>query len=1125
MKLKRMLAVGTAMLGVSAFVPTPIVQKCVSLVFADDTQTYGDFVYRVNKSTEYDWNTGKSTSHEYVSIIGIADSAKGDIVYPDEIDGLKVETIDFEDFGYGRKDITSVTLPKYLVSVFCCNDIPDSCEIKLAEGCENFVIEGDFLLNNASFYDYSTYEKKKGLTIVRPLGKLSGEVTVPEGVVNPGSFAGEHDITVINLPSTVSSIDWYFCSDMPSLTAINVDEDNPTYFSYKGALGKQYTYQRSEWDEEQQEYVAVGEPEVTRYILAVPEGYEGEFVVDDGESMIITGASFEYVSKMTGVKLGKDTIFNCSGFEGCTSLEDIEINGTVWSISGIEKWYQWNYDNDTDEWKQSDEPTSYDITKSMFGDTKWYQDQPDGVLYCGATVIGYKGEPTSGTIDIKEGTRTIVDKAFNGQDIGNVVVNIPASVERIGAYALDCPNLKAVNIDKDNPNYTSIDGVVYDKNVTMLKLYPQAKTDETFNVPDGVQLIAVDAAGGNKYLKHLNLSSSVGYVYSGEFGAFRNCTALEEVVTANGTDYFDTCAYKNCKLKTIDLSETVKEFYDGDDFEESNCTFDYLVFRNPDCMINGMKNCTIVGPEGSNAQAFAQEHQIDFMLLDDYDKEQATATTTAVTTTAATTTTTTATIAAGVKSTKLKFSTADTIVKKIDDVMKIVQVSGYFDVEGSRALDENSTDFAQVKEGVVASVAQAVMNTVLTESNYTSMTRDISETAVAHFNKYYTVKTGYTLTAISIVNINLKNKDEQTTTTTIATTTTTTEQPTTTTTTTTAQPTTTTTTTTAQPTTTTTTATTTAPEGGEGSTTALETSTTTASGTTAPDADTRAVGTWYFYKHGNEEKMTTVAVADTAIQLILNSDFTYKEIMHLSLGGGQVSESVGTWSMSGDELTLKTESDGIKHEFTYTYIDGELVHESNDTKDYYTKDLSKFPYATEKDRLVGKWTENEAKLSNVNGPMDYCFNSDGTGSYTWKENNPNNYSVPFTWSTDGDVLAIHENVEDGSDITFRFGFSEDTLNLVGNEGVVSELGRQETSSLGDPNGDGTVDAKDASFVLVEYAKLSTGSESSLTEAQKAAADINKDGKVDAKDASTILAYYSYLSTGGEAGFEEYLAAR
>ena len=77
-------------------------------------------------------------------------------------------------------------------------------------------------------------------------------------------------------------------------------------------------------------------------------------------------------------------------------------------------------------------------------------------------------------------------------------------------------------------------------------------------------------------------------------------------------------------------------------------------------------------------------------------------------------------------------------------------------------------------------------------------------------------------------------------------------------------------------------------------------------------------------------------------------------------------------------------------------------------------------------------------------------------------------------------------------------------------------------SFGDPNGDGKIDAKDASFVLEAYAKLSTGSEDVLTAAQSTAADVKTDGNVDAKDASAILAYYAYLSTGGTYTLAVYL---
>ena len=66
--------------------------------------------------------------------------------------------------------------------------------------------------------------------------------------------------------------------------------------------------------------------------------------------------------------------------------------------------------------------------------------------------------------------------------------------------------------------------------------------------------------------------------------------------------------------------------------------------------------------------------------------------------------------------------------------------------------------------------------------------------------------------------------------------------------------------------------------------------------------------------------------------------------------------------------------------------------------------------------------------------------------------------------------------------------------------------------LGDINGDDKIDAKDASAILVEYSKMSTGGDSDMSDAQKAAADVNGDDKVDAKDASAILAYYALVST-------------
>lgn len=77
-------------------------------------------------------------------------------------------------------------------------------------------------------------------------------------------------------------------------------------------------------------------------------------------------------------------------------------------------------------------------------------------------------------------------------------------------------------------------------------------------------------------------------------------------------------------------------------------------------------------------------------------------------------------------------------------------------------------------------------------------------------------------------------------------------------------------------------------------------------------------------------------------------------------------------------------------------------------------------------------------------------------------------------------------------------------------------------NYGDVNNDGAINAADASAVLAEYARTSTGYEALFTENQNKSADVNLDGKTDSSDASLILSYYAYTSTGGTKTIEEFL---
>ena len=67
--------------------------------------------------------------------------------------------------------------------------------------------------------------------------------------------------------------------------------------------------------------------------------------------------------------------------------------------------------------------------------------------------------------------------------------------------------------------------------------------------------------------------------------------------------------------------------------------------------------------------------------------------------------------------------------------------------------------------------------------------------------------------------------------------------------------------------------------------------------------------------------------------------------------------------------------------------------------------------------------------------------------------------------------------------------------------------------LGDANGDNTIDGRDATDILTEYAKTSTGHTASFSKEQQTAADVNNDSIVDARDATAVLSYYAVISTG------------
>ena len=124
-------------------------------------------------------------------------------------------------------------------------------------------------------------------------------------------------------------------------------------------------------------------------------------------------------------------------------------------------------------------------------------------------------------------------------------ITIPATVETIGSQfssgdyesAFDrCISLEAVNVSENNPNYKSVNGVLYDKNSTILFYYPEGKKDTSYDIPNGIEIIKDGAIDYVPALKSISIPATVteiGYTFYG-------CEALETISVAEGNEYFTT---------------------------------------------------------------------------------------------------------------------------------------------------------------------------------------------------------------------------------------------------------------------------------------------------------------------------------------------------------------------------------------------------------------------------------------------------------------------------------------------------------------------------------------------------------------------------------------------------------
>lgn len=343
----------------------------------------------------------------------------------------------------------------------------------------------DVDINNMAFssIDGVLFNKEKTRLITFPEGK-SGSYEIPNGVttIDALAFINCNSFTSVLIPDSVESIDENIFSVCKSLQNISVSLTNSIFSSVDGVLfNKDSTL-----------------------LLIYPNAKGGHYEIQEGVLGLGVYA-FSGCNLLTSISIPSSVTSNSMtmSFTGCSSLNSINVhesNPLYSSLDGV--------------LLNKDQTTLITV--------------PNG---------------RSGQYNIPNGVLTIGQNAFSNCSLVTSV-SIPESVT-FGYWSIfmGCNTLTNIYVDEQNELYSSIDGVLFNKDGTLLVCYPEGRNG-SYEIPSGTHVVGEWAFAYCEGLTGINMPDSLVGI---NMGAFERCTSLQgglEIpsgVTAIGDRAFYYC--------------------------------------------------------------------------------------------------------------------------------------------------------------------------------------------------------------------------------------------------------------------------------------------------------------------------------------------------------------------------------------------------------------------------------------------------------------------------------------------------------------------------------------------------------------------------------------------------------
>jgi hypothetical protein len=384
-------------------------------------------------------------------------------------------------------------------------------------------------------------------------------VVVKEGVTSIGTLAfnGYSNITSITLPASLTLIDSYSLYGCSGLTSLTIPTNVTTIeeSAFNGCSGLTSIACR-----------AVNPPAL---------GEDCFKNVDKTIPLYVPEESIEAYSKAYGWNefsniqclLGSGTC----GAEGNNLTWKLTCDGVL-TISGTGAMKDWKDFDDIPWYSYSYSIQSVIINEGVTslgnlafaGCLMTSVEIPNGLTRIGRQAFTFCNALTS--VTIPNSVTSIENWAFS--DCSSLTsVTIPNSVTSIGGGAFDgctgltsatigsgvtnlgdwvfekCSSLTTITVAADNTTYSSADGVLFNKDKTILIQYPVGNPRTEYTIPDGVIGFFGAAFKDCKTLTSVVIPTSVtGIVYS----AFSGCTGLSSVTIPNSVEVIGFEAFAYC---------------------------------------------------------------------------------------------------------------------------------------------------------------------------------------------------------------------------------------------------------------------------------------------------------------------------------------------------------------------------------------------------------------------------------------------------------------------------------------------------------------------------------------------------------------------------------------------------